>query len=295
MRRRDALALIGAATVYYPLPAALCQDRIRRVGFLGAATQSGYATLVQSFRSGLAALGWVEGKNIIVDYRWAEGKYDTLASLASDLVRSKPDVIVTHGTPGVLALQNETKEIPVVMIVSADAVASGLIKSFARPGGNTTGQSFLAPEMSAKRLELLKEAIPSLARMATVFNAANPVAKLDLKALGETAKARGVEFRSFDVRGPDDFDVAFSSIVDAHFEGVSIIHDAVLTANITLFAAVDRNGKVMGSELLRCPVGERRMRSHAIIVVAPGGEHGAGLVTATRIASRSGTRRAAGR
>lgn len=233
MRRREVLAGLGAAAISFPVKA---QQRVRRIGFLGAATKDGYAPLVQSLRGGLVALGWIEGKNLAIDYRWAEGNYSNLAPLARELLASKPDVIVTHGTPGVLAVQKETKSLPIVMVVSADAVASGLVESFARPGNNTTGQSFLAPEISAKRLELLKDAIPSLSRMATVFNVANPVAELDIRALGRTATARGVEFRSFGVRGKEDFGAVYSSIVDAGFEGVSLIHDAVLTANITPLA-----------------------------------------------------------
>jgi len=236
MRRREFIAGIAWAALSWPLKVARAQDRHRRIGFLGTATPSGYKSLVDSFRAGLAQLGWEEGKNITLEYRWAEGKYDQLAVLASELIRLNVDILVTHGTPGTMALQKATREIPIVMTVSGDAVGSGLIESFARPGGNTTGQSFLAPQISAKRLELLKEAIPSLTRIATVFNEANPSARSDLQALAETAKALSVDFRPFPVQGPESFDNVFSSIAEAGFHAVSLIHDAVLTANVSRLA-----------------------------------------------------------
>lgn len=215
---------------------AVPQSRIYRIGFFGTANEAGYASLLASFRSGLRELGWQEGKNIEINYTWANGKYAELNDLAQKLVSTRPDVLVTHGTPGTAALQKATQDIPIVMTVSGEAVASGLIKSFSDPGGNTTGQSFLAADMSVKRIELLLEAAPRLTKIATVFNARNSFAQLDLRALRAATAERSVELKSFAINSAAELENIFGLISKENFEAVSIIHDAVLTAAISTLA-----------------------------------------------------------
>ncbi len=156
--------------------------KVYRIGFLGLTSPSGFhAPLVETLRQGLRDLGYVEGENLAIEYRWAEGKYDRLPALVADLVRLQVDVIVTHGTPGTLAAKQATTRIPIVIALSGDAVATGLVTSIARPGGNITGSTYFFPELMAKRLELLKETLPSARRMAPSVMPATPRSPLRSK------------------------------------------------------------------------------------------------------------------
>ena len=139
--------------------------KIFRIGFLDASTASGSAVLVEAFRQELSKLGWIEGKNIAIEYRFAEQKPERLPELAADLVRLKVDLIVVAGTPPALAAKSATTTIPIVMASASDPVGAGLVASLARPGGNVTGLSSLASELNTKRLEILKDAVPKLARV----------------------------------------------------------------------------------------------------------------------------------
>jgi len=163
MKWREFISLLSGTVVAWPL-AALAQqaDRVYRIGYLSLGSPAAEATRFNAFRAGLAALGYVEGKNLVIETRWLEGgKYDELAELAAQLVDLKVDVIVTYATPGVSAAKRETKTIPIVFATVGDAVTLGLVSSLARPGSNVTGMSYFLPELAAKRLELLKEAIPA--------------------------------------------------------------------------------------------------------------------------------------
>jgi len=152
--------------------------KVPRIGFLGGESSSFYAVRIDAFRQGLNELGYIEGKNIVIEYRYAGGKLDRLPALAKELVGAKPDVIVAATTPSVLAAKQATNTIPIVFVSIADPVASGLVASLARPGENITGLTVLVPELSGKRLELLKEAIPSVIRVAALWNPANPAQEL---------------------------------------------------------------------------------------------------------------------
>jgi ABC-type uncharacterized transport system substrate-binding protein len=160
------LALAGA-----PLPSSAqsVAGKVPRVGLLGVTSAAGYARQVEAMRVGFRDLGYVEGQNIVIEYRWAEGQYDRLPALAAELIRLQPDVIITSG-PGTRVLKDATTTIPIVMAVGGDAVAEGLVSTLARPGGNITGSTFFGPELSAKRLEILKEAVPRLTRVAVLLN-----------------------------------------------------------------------------------------------------------------------------
>jgi len=226
--------------------------KIPRIGFLGAASASGYAPQLEAFRRGLRDLGYVEGKNIILEYRWAEGTYDRLPVLAAELVRLKPDLVLTHGTAGTRAGKQATTTIPIVMAVSGDAVATGLVASLAHPGGNITGSSFFNPELAAKRLELLKEVVPALTRVAVLMNPGNPVNEVSLQAMERTARSLGLELQQVNVGGPEEFNAAFSTIVKGRAGALSVFDDAMLIAQarrVADLAAKNRLPTIGFSEL----------------------------------------------
>src|SRR5262245_122282 len=185
MRHRILAAILAVMMSAAPL-AATAQDaagKVHRIGFLGGPTAAGYAKQIEALRQGLRDLGYVEGKNLIIEYRWAEGKYDRLPVLAAELVRRDVSLIVTHGTPGSLAAKQATTTVPIVMAIIADPVVSGLVQSLARPGGNVTGSSMFFPEVNAKRLELLKTAVPQISRVGVLLNPDNPSYALALQNL----------------------------------------------------------------------------------------------------------------
>jgi putative ABC transport system substrate-binding protein len=207
------------------------QAKVHRLGFLGGASPAGYAHLVEALRQGLHDLGYLEGKNLAIEYRWAEGKYERLPDLAAELVRLKVDLIVTHGAPGSLAAKQATPTIPIVMTIVGDVVATGLVTSIPRPGGNITGSTFFFPELNAKRVELLKEAVPRTTRIAALTNRDNPGARPSLDAMGPIAKSLKVELQTVGVRGPGDFPDAFSAMAKGRIDGVVVIDDGMLIEN----------------------------------------------------------------
>ena len=181
--------------------------KVRKIGYLASASALG--PLEEAFRQGLRELGYVEVKNIAIEYRFAQGKLDRLFDLAAELVRLKVEVIVTPGTLDAFAARRATTTIPIVMAASGDAVATGLVASLARPGRNVTGLTALARELSGKRLELLKEAVPGLSRVAVLWNAANPDKARDLEETQVAAGALRLQLQSLEVRAPNDLESAF--------------------------------------------------------------------------------------
>lgn len=206
--------------------------KVYRIGYLGSTSASGYhAQLVDAFRRGLRDLGYVEGRDLTIEYRWAEGKYDRLPQLAAELVRLPVDLIVTHGTPGSRAAKQMTTTVPIVMAISGDAVATGLVTSIARPGGNLTGSTFFFPELMAKRLELLKEAVPRANRITAFANADNLATRPALTAMALRAESLTVDVAAVQVRGPGEFASAFLAMAKARADGVVVIDDPMLIAN----------------------------------------------------------------
>ncbi|HWX29609.1 MAG TPA: ABC transporter substrate-binding protein [Steroidobacteraceae bacterium] len=213
MRRREFLGALGA-TAAWPLDArAERADKVYRIGYLGLASAAAQATRMKALREGLGALGYIEGKNIAIEERRLEGSYDPvqLAELAAQVVDLKPDVIVTHG-PAVLAAKRATTTIPIVIAQTGDAVATGLVASLARPGGNVTGMTFFGPELAVKRLELLKEAVPDLAQVGALTDPENPISKLYLAAMKLAAQSLKLELSEFAVRVPSDLAGAFAAM-----------------------------------------------------------------------------------
>jgi putative ABC transport system substrate-binding protein len=199
-RRRFLLTSLAGA-VAAPLAAgAQPPGKVYRIGLIGvdAAEGPGHTAL----RQGLRAFGYEEGKNLVVEYRAAEGRYERLPALSAELVRLKVDVLVTSSTPGALAAKQATTTVPVVVAIIGDAVAAGIVPSLARRGGNITGSQFHYPDIMVKRLELLREAAPRLARIAVAFNPANQSIGPALKAMAATARLVNVEFQPVAFRGP---------------------------------------------------------------------------------------------
>ena len=184
--------------------------RIPRIGILIPASASFYSARVEAFRQRLRELGYVEGKNIVIEYRYAEGKRERLPDLAAELVRLKVDVIVTTGPGAILAAKKASATIPIVFAAATDPVGTGLVSSLARPGGNITGLSLMAPDLDGKRLELLKEAFPKVARVAFLWQSGGTRGNLALTDMEAAAKALGLKLLSLEVRSLDDFESAFA-------------------------------------------------------------------------------------
>ncbi len=185
-------------------------DKVYRIGYLSQDSAARDKSLLASFRQGLRELGYLEGKNILIEQRYAEGKRDRLYALAAELVRLKVDIIVAAG--GVPAVKKATRTIPIVMTYSADPVRAGYVTSFAHPGGNVTGLSDFHGDLVAKRLELLKEVVPSASRVAVLSRTGSPFSRAQLNDIQAAAPALGVAVLALEVKGPDDIDRAFATI-----------------------------------------------------------------------------------
>jgi putative tryptophan/tyrosine transport system substrate-binding protein len=201
------------------------------IGYLGNASPSLEATLVDAFREGLRQFGYVEGQQ------------ERHAVLAQELVRLKPDIILTAGTPGTLAAKHATQSIPIVTAAAGDPVAAGLVSSLAQPGGNVTGLSEMAPELEGKRLELFTQAVPQLSRVVALLNPANPFTTIAWKAMQPAAEALGVQLQPVEVQGPKDLDRALAAITEARPDGLIVVPDRFLftyRASIVQFLAEHR-------------------------------------------------------
>ena len=208
--RRKIVVAIGATALTAPLASFAQQPaKVARIGFLGTASAAGYAGQVEAFRAGLRDFGHIEDKNIVIEFRWAENKYARVPELAAELVRKKVDVIVTHGALAVRAVREASTTIPIVMAQAGDPVALGLVASLARPGGNITGLTQFQAEISAKRLELLREVMPRIRQMAVLINPANPANAPNLRAMESTAASLKMALQLFEVKGPSEFEGAF--------------------------------------------------------------------------------------
>jgi putative ABC transport system substrate-binding protein len=231
-KRRRLIVALGAGAAAAPLSLFAQQTKIARVGYLGPTTAAGAASRIAALREGLKKLGFVEGKNLAIEFRWADDKYELLPKLAAELVALKVDVIVTHGTPGTRAARQATSIIPIVMATVGDALLTGVVANLVRPEGNITGSTFFNPELAAKRLELLKDAFPAIKRVAVLQNPDNPAMKPVLEAMEQTAKAKKLELQPIGVRNPQDFAGAFAAMAKNRAEAVVVIEDAMLNANL---------------------------------------------------------------
>jgi putative ABC transport system substrate-binding protein len=231
VRRRDLLALVGAAAFAPSRAAAQGPNNRPRIGFLGNSTPTLEASLVDSFRKGLSDLGYVEGRSISIEYRWAEGDYDRLPSLVRDLVKSKVAMIVTAGTPAALAVKEAGSSVPLVMIAVGDPIGTGLVSSLARPGGNVTGLTSMTPELEGKRLELIKEVVPAVSRLAVFWNPANAYQTGDAEQVRAAAAVLNVPVLSLPVRTGEELDNAFAKVLAEGADAALILADRLFLHN----------------------------------------------------------------
>jgi putative ABC transport system substrate-binding protein len=227
MMDRRSFVAAGVALLATPIAAEVRPaGKVHRIGYLGSGSStSGFH---EQFRQGLRELGWVEGQNIVIDYRFADGRFDRLPELAGELVRLKVDVIVAQPTPAALAAKNATRSIPIVMINVGDPVRLGLVASLARPGGNVTGTAFdVGLETFGKALELLKEAIPKANHVAVLSNPANPAQALALSHLKLAAQSLKLKLLILEVRGPDEFDRAFAEIAKERADALFVVAESL--------------------------------------------------------------------
>jgi putative ABC transport system substrate-binding protein len=232
------LATILLATVC--LAEAQQPTKIPRIGFLGNSTAALEANLIGPFREGLRDLGYVEGKNIVVEWRWAEGKYERFPVLIAELIASKVDLIVTAGTPATIALKKATTTLPLVMIAVGDPVGSGLIPSLAHPGGNLTGLTSISPELDGKRLELLREVIPKISHVAVLWNPTSPLQVAAERETQAAAHAMKIKVLSLGVQAEEQFDNAFAAILRERPAALLVLADRLFLhhrARIMDFAA----------------------------------------------------------
>ena len=229
--RRAFLQALGVAAVAAPVGAgAQPAGRTYRIGFLGGASMAGYATLIEAFLRGLRDRGYVVGKNVTMEYRWADGQYERLPDLAGELVGLKVDLIVTQGTPAAFAAKRATTSIPIVMAIVGNPVETGVVASYARPGGNITGSSFFWGELNAKRLEILKMLIPTLTRAGALVKPDNPAMESLKREMEERARALKLSLQFVDVRRLDDLDAALQ-LARKQIEALVVPEDGLFLAN----------------------------------------------------------------
>ena len=217
--------------------------KVYRIGFLGNSTAALEANLVQPFREGLRDLGYVEGRNVLIEYRWAEGKYERFPALIAELIAEKVEVIVTAGTPATLAVKKATTSVPLVMVAVGDPVGTGIVASLGRPGGNITGLTSISPELEGKRLELLREVIPKLSHIAVLWNPASPLQVVAEKETRAAAQVLRMKVLSLGVRAPEELDSAFAAIVRERPGALLVLADRLFLHNrarIMSFAAQNR-------------------------------------------------------
>jgi putative tryptophan/tyrosine transport system substrate-binding protein len=225
MNRRELIPLLAGATVGWPLAAHAQQRTVPVIGFLHFASPGPFAEQVAAFRRGLSETGYAEGENVAIEYRWAEGRYDRLPAMAADLVNREVDLIVAAGPASAHAAKNATATVPIVFSVGTDPVADGLVASLSRPGGNLTGVSILAVDLTPKRLELLCELVPQARAIALLVNPNAPNVEHDIGGLQAAALAKGVELKILKASTENEIDTAFATLVQLHPDGLVVASD----------------------------------------------------------------------
>jgi ABC-type uncharacterized transport system substrate-binding protein len=231
MKRREFITLLGGAAAAWPLAADAQQTaKLPTVGVLGSGTPSSYGQWIAAFVRRLHELGWIEGRTITIEYRWAEGRTERAAEIAAEFVQRKVDVIVTSGTGSVLAAKQATSVIPIVFAATGDPVGTGLVTSLARPGGNVTGLSLLNPGLAGKRLELLREVVPGLGRVALLANVGNPVVILEIGHVQAAARTLGLEVIPLEIQRSEDLVPAFEAL-DGRAEALYVVLDPLVNTH----------------------------------------------------------------
>jgi ABC-type uncharacterized transport system substrate-binding protein len=247
MRRREFITGLAGAAAWPFSARAQSGGKVYRIGYFSAGTAIPHLRNV--FHDALGALGWIEGKNVVYEYRYADNQLDRLPELAAELVRLNVDIITAMGTLAPLAAKRATSTIPIVMTTAGDPLGSGLVTSLARPGGNVTGLSLMAPDLGGKRLELLKEVLPGVFRVGILWNAANPYSALVFKETASAARILGIELQSIEVRSPDDFDGALAASTRLLVGALITVEDPLTVGHrkrIADFAAINRLPAIYG-------------------------------------------------
>jgi ABC-type uncharacterized transport system substrate-binding protein len=233
IRRREFITLLGGAAAAWPLAASAQQPgKLPTIGYLGAGTSASEGQRVAALKERLHQLGWVEGRNIAFESRWAEGRSDRAAEVAAEFVRLKVDIIVASGTPQVIALKQATSVIPIVSPTMGDPVGAGLVASLARPGGNVTGLSLLQPDLGGKRLEVLREAIPALRRLAIMGNSSNPPIAQEIQEVQAAAGRLDLEVATLEIRRAEDIRPAFDAL-KGRADALYLANDQLILSNRT--------------------------------------------------------------
>ncbi len=238
MKRREFITLIGGAAMTWSPGVRAQQPAVPVIGFLHVAFPGPYAQHLAAFRQGLKQSGYVEGQNVAIEYRWAEGRYDRLPALAADLVGRKVEVIATLGMPAALAAKSATLTTPIVFNVGIDPVADGLVASLGRPGGNLTGVTILSSELMPKRLELLSELVPQHGVIALLVNPNNASAEPQSRDLQKAARANGVQLHILKAGTEGEIDAAFVSVVQLHTDALVIGTDVFFFSRREQLAAL---------------------------------------------------------
>jgi putative ABC transport system substrate-binding protein len=230
VERRAFITLLGGAAAAWPLTARAQQAKRPIVGFLGDSTPLAESERAAAFARRLQDLGWIEGRTIAIEYRWADARSERLAEIAAEFSRLQVDVIVTGGTPATMAAKQATSVIPIVVAAAGDPVGVGLVASLARPGGNVTGLSSLTVDLSGKRIDLLREAISNLGSLAIMGNVGNPLTVLELGELQAAARQLGLQLDTLEIRGPQDIASALDA-VKGRADALYVCQDLLTRAN----------------------------------------------------------------
>jgi putative ABC transport system substrate-binding protein len=237
MRRREFFTLVGGAAVAWPLAARGQQPAMPTIGFLDDGSPDSY-TQVRAFRQGLGETGFVEGRNVAIEYRWAEGQFDRCPALAADLVRRQVTVIAAGGTAAALAAKGATTTVPIVFQIGSDAVGIGLVASLSRPGGNLTGVTNLNVEVGPKRLELLHELVPAATLIGVLLNPTSPLAERTSKDLQDAARILGLQLHILHASTEREFDTVFANLVPRRAGGLVIAPDSFFISRLEQLAAL---------------------------------------------------------
>jgi len=267
MKRREVIALLGGgvgSVLPWPLAAHAQQPpRIPRIGVLLAGTPASFSPRAKAFLEGMRDLGYEEGRTVAIDWKWGNDQVERLPQLAAELARPDVQAIVTGGTPAAQALKTATRTIPIVMAIIGDPVAAGLVDSLARPGGNATGFSIVAPDLSGKRLELLKEVVPKLSSVGVLLNVANPQSEIELKEMEVASRVLGVELHPIRVSAESSLQSAFEKIPRDSIQAVIVLTDAVLFSQRKQIVALTATSRLPGMYFFREFVQEGGLLSYA--------------------------------
>jgi putative ABC transport system substrate-binding protein len=251
VNRREFITLLGGAAAAWPLAARAQQPgKLPIIGFLGATTASSQRQWTDAFTQRLRELGWIEGRTVTIEYRWAEGQLDRSAEIVAEIVRRNVDIIVTHSAEPVLAAKQATSVIPIVFAAAADPLGSGLVASLARPGGNVTGLSVQSTDLAGKRIEVLREVLPGVRRLGIIANIGAPAAVLEMREVQAAASAVGLAATTFEIRRTDDIASAIDALKD-RADALYVVSDPLVSTNRYRFGILAVGARLPTMHVLR--------------------------------------------